>query len=45
MVVGIADSVNYLNYDRGTTSLSDGSIYGFVYMPIEDFQLITIQRF
>jgi putative ABC transport system permease protein len=37
MVVGIADSVNYLNYDRGTTSLSDGSIYGFVYMPIEGF--------
>ena len=26
-VVGIADSVNYLNYDRGTTSLADGSVY------------------
>lgn len=37
LVVGLADSVNYLNYDRGTTSLASGSIYGFVYMPEEGF--------
>lgn len=32
-VVGLVDSVNYLNYDRGTTNLADGSIYGFMYLP------------
>lgn len=32
-VVGLADSVYYLSYDRGTTSLGSGSISGFVYMP------------
>lgn len=32
-VVGIADSVNYLNYDRGTTNLASGSINGFAYLP------------
>ena len=36
-VVGLADSVNYLNYDRGTTSLASGSIFGFVYLPKEGF--------
>lgn len=36
-VVGLADSVLYLNYDRGTTSLADGSVYGFVYIPKEGF--------
>lgn len=34
-VVGIAKSVNYLNYDRGTTSLDNGSVYAFVYIPEE----------
>lgn len=36
-VVGIVDSVNYLNYDRGTTSLASGSIYGFAYLPEDGF--------
>lgn len=36
-IVGLADSVNYLNYDRGTTSLASGSVYGFVYMPESGF--------
>lgn len=31
-VVGRADSVNYLNYDRGTTKLAGGSVYGFIYI-------------
>lgn len=31
-VVAIADSVSYLNYDRGTTSLANGSIHGFAYL-------------
>ena len=36
-VVGRADSVNYLNYDRGTTKLAGGSVYAFIYMPEEGF--------
>lgn len=36
-VVGIADSVNYLNYDRGTTSLAGGVVHGFVYLPEDGF--------
>ncbi len=32
-VVGRADSVNYLSYDRGTTKLAGGTVYGFIYMP------------
>lgn len=36
-VVGLADSVNYLSYDRGTTGLAGGSVYGFVYIPEEGF--------
>lgn len=38
-VVGIADSVNYLNYDRGTTSLDNGSVYAFVYVPEDGFSI------
>lgn len=36
-VVGIADSVNYLNYDRGITDLAGGTVHGFVYLPEEGF--------
>lgn len=36
-VVGLADSVNYLNYDRGTSSLAGGSVYAFVYHPEDGF--------
>ncbi|WP_158245886.1 ABC transporter permease [Herbinix hemicellulosilytica] len=36
-VVGLADSVNYLNYDRGITDLAGGTVYGFVYMPKDSF--------
>ncbi|MGN1094766.1 MAG: FtsX-like permease family protein, partial [Eubacteriales bacterium] len=32
IIVGIADSVYYMNIERGTTSLGGGSISGFVYM-------------
>ena len=38
-VVGVANSVNYLNYDRGTTKLSGGSVNAFVYIPPEGFEL------
>lgn len=38
-VVGVVNSVNYLNYDRGTTKLSGGSVYAFVYIPLEGFGL------
>ena len=36
-VVGIADSVNYLNNERGTTSLANGSVYAFVSLPEDGF--------
>lgn len=36
-VVGIADSPIYLNYERGTTSLLNGSISAFVYLPKSAF--------
>lgn len=38
-VVGTADSVSYINYDRGTTSLDNGSIYAFVYIPESGFSV------
>ncbi|HPU63398.1 MAG TPA: ABC transporter permease, partial [Mobilitalea sp.] len=36
-VVGLVNSVNYLNYDRGITDLAGGTVYAFVYMPKESF--------
>jgi len=36
-IVGIANSPNYLNYDRGTTSLAGGSVYAFIYIPEDGF--------
>lgn len=36
-VVGIGDSPNYINYDRGTTSLANGSVYAFVYLQEDGF--------
>ena len=38
-IVGLADSVYYLNYERGNTDLGSGNIAGFVYMPYEGFDL------
>lgn len=38
-VVGIANSLSYLNYDRGTTSLDTGSVYAFVYLPEAGFSV------
>ncbi|HBN85309.1 MAG TPA: hypothetical protein DDZ89_15870 [Clostridiales bacterium] len=37
VVVGLADSANYLNYDRGTTGLGQGSVYAFIYIPMKGF--------
>ncbi len=34
-VVGLADSVNYINYDRGSTTLADGTVSAFAYL-LED---------
>ena len=38
-IVGLANSVYYLNYERGNTSLGSGSISGFVYIPYGGFNL------
>lgn len=36
-VVGYVDSVCYINFERGTTSIGTGSIDGFVYVPEDTF--------
>lgn len=38
-VVGIGDSPTYINYDRGTTNLANGSVYAFIYLQEEAFDL------
>lgn len=32
-IVGLANSVTYLNRDRGTTKLAGGTLFGFLYIP------------
>jgi putative ABC transport system permease protein len=34
-IVGLATSPLYLNFERGTTSLGNGSVAGFLYIPFE----------
>lgn len=36
-IVGLANSVCYLNLERGTTNLAGGSLSGFVYIPEDGF--------
>ena len=36
-VVGTVNAVTYLNYERGSTALGNGSLYGFVLIPYEGF--------
>lgn len=36
-VVGIADAPSYINFDRGTTSIGNGSVYAFAYIPEDGF--------
>ena len=36
-VVGLANSPLYMNFERGTSSIGDGRIEGFVYVPAEAF--------
>jgi len=38
-IVGIVNSVSYLNLERGTTRLAGGKIDAFVYLPKDGFQL------
>ncbi len=38
-VVGIAQSPLYLNFERGTTSLSNGVVTGFMYLPEDGFDM------
>lgn len=37
-IVGLAESPLYLNFERGTTSLGDGHVEAFVYLPDEAFK-------
>lgn len=36
-VTGFADSSLYLNFERGTTSIGNGSVAGYIYLPAEAF--------
>lgn len=36
-IVGLARSVNYLNFQRGNTTLAGGKLAGFFYIPAEGF--------
>ena len=36
-IVGIAQSSNYIQFERGNTSLGNGKIVGFLYLPQEGF--------
>ncbi|HWQ06506.1 MAG TPA: FtsX-like permease family protein [Feifaniaceae bacterium] len=38
-IVGLANSVDYLNMERGTTKLAGGKITGFVYIPLGGFDM------
>ncbi len=38
-IVGLANSVYYLNYERGSTSLGAGSISAFIYLPYGGFDV------
>ncbi len=36
-VVGFAESTLYINFERGTTSIGNGTVYGFMYLPKQSF--------
>lgn len=38
-IVGLCDSVLYINYERGSSTLGNGSVKGYIYIPIEGFSL------
>lgn len=38
-VVGLIKSPNYIQYERGTTSLGNGTIAGFMYVPMESYDV------
>lgn len=38
-VVGLCDSVLYINYERGSSTLGNGSVEGYIYIPVEGFEL------
>lgn len=38
-ITGIAQSPNYIQTERGTTSLGNGKITGFVYIPLDGFDV------
>ena len=39
LVVGLVNSPNYLNFERGSTALGSGSVSGFLYLLPEAFQM------
>ena len=39
VVVGRVNASEYLNYERGSTSIGSGSVSGFIYLPIEGYSV------
>jgi len=38
-IVGLCDSVLYINYERGSSTLGNGSVEGYLYIPMDGFSL------
>ncbi len=38
-IVGLCTSVNYFNIERGTSQLGSGSVYSYIYIPIDGFNI------
>ena len=36
-IVGLADSVLYINMERGSSTLGNGSVKGYIYIPVDGF--------
>ena len=39
VIVGRVNASEYLNYERGSTSIGSGSVSGFIYLPIEGYSV------
>ena len=38
-IVGLCDSVLYINYERGSSTLGNGSVEGYIYIPMDGFSM------
>lgn len=43
-IVGLVDSLMYLNQERGTTNVGNGQLTAFVYMPLDGFNYMVYEE-